>query len=41
MALSSQAPVLAGIGLRALLESVCKEKNATGRDLRANVNSGV
>lgn len=29
-ALASQSPVLAGIGLRALLETVCKEKSATG-----------
>lgn len=33
-ALSNQSSVLAGIGLRALLETVCKEKNANGRDLR-------
>ncbi len=41
MALSSQAPVLAGIGLRALLETVCKEKNATGRDLLKKIDSLV
>lgn len=33
MALTNQAPVLAGIGLRALIESVCKEKIADGKDL--------
>lgn len=32
-ALSVQTPILAGIGLRALLEQVCKEKNAEGGDL--------
>lgn len=41
MALSSQAPVLAGIGLRALLETVCKEKNATGHDLLKKIDSLV
>ena len=41
MAMSNQAPVLAGIGLRALLESVCKEKNATGRDLLKKIDSLV
>ncbi|MEN2424695.1 DUF4145 domain-containing protein [Chromobacterium vaccinii] len=32
-ALSNNSPVLAGIGLRALVEAVCKEKNATGSNL--------
>lgn len=41
MALSNQAPVLAGIGLRALLETVCKEKNATGHDLLKKIDSLV
>lgn len=40
-ALSSQSPVLAGIGLRALLETVCKEKQATGRDLLKKIDSLV
>jgi hypothetical protein len=40
-ALSNQSPVLAGIGLRALLETVCKEKNATGRDLLKKIDSLV
>ncbi len=40
-ALSSQSPVLAGIGLRALLETVCKEKNATGNDLLKKIDSLV
>jgi len=40
-ALSSQSPVLAGIGLRALLETVCKEKNATGNDLLRKIDSLV
>lgn len=40
-ALSSQSPVLAGIGLRALLETVCKEKNATGHDLFKKIDNLV
>lgn len=40
-ALSNQSPVLAGIGLRALLETVCKEKNATGHDLLKKIDSLV
>lgn len=41
MSLSNQSPVLAGIGLRALLETVCKEKNATGKDLLKKIDSLV
>jgi hypothetical protein len=33
MALANQAPVLAAIGIRALVEAVCKEKRAEGGDL--------
>lgn len=40
-ALSNQSPVLAGIGLRALLETVCKGKNATGHDLLRKIDSLV
>jgi hypothetical protein len=40
-ALSSQSPVLAGIGLRALLETVCKEKSATGKGLFEKIDSLV
>lgn len=40
-ALSVQAPILAGIGLRALLEQVCKEKNADGGDLFKKIDSLV
>ncbi len=39
MALTNQAPVLAGIGLRALLETVCQEKKATGKDLFAKIDN--
>lgn len=38
-ALSSRSPVLAGIGLRALLETVCKEKEASGKDLHKQIDS--
>lgn len=39
--LANQSPILAGIGLRALLESVCKEKKAKGNDLLAKIDSLV
>lgn len=38
-ALISDCPVLAGIGLRALVESICKEKDASGKDLYEKINS--
>jgi len=41
LALSNQAPVLAGIGLRALLETVCKEKKATGKELLTKIDNLV
>lgn len=40
-ALATQSPVLAGIGVRALLETVCKEKSATGHDLLTKIDSLV
>lgn len=40
-ALSVNAPVLAGIGLRALLEQVCKEKASEGRDLFKKIDDLV
>lgn len=40
-ALLNQSPVLAGIGLRALLETVCKEKNAAGSDLFHKIDALV
>lgn len=39
--LSNQSPVLAGIGLRALLETVCKEKKAKGRNLLRKIDNLV
>ena len=41
LALTNQSPVLAGIGLRALLETICKEKNAVGDDLFKKIDSLV
>ena len=38
-ALSNQSPILAAIGLRALLETVCKEKKAEGNDLFKKIDS--
>ena len=40
-ALSNQSPILAGIGLRALLETVCKDKHATGNILLEKIDSLV
>ncbi len=37
-ALHNQSPVLAGIGLRALVETVCKEKTAKGSDLHKKID---
>jgi hypothetical protein len=38
IALMGASPVLSGIGLRALLETVCKEKAAVGRDLLKKID---
>lgn len=40
-ALSVQAPILAAIGLRALVEAVCREKKASGRDLFSQLDNLV
>ena len=40
-ALTSQQPVLGGIGIRALIEALAKEKGATGNDLMARIDSLV
>lgn len=37
-ALINESPVLAGIGLRAIVETVCKEKKASGKDLYEKIN---
>jgi Domain of unknown function (DUF4145) len=37
-ALSGDSPVLAGMGLRALVETVCKERKAKGRDLQKKID---
>ena len=36
--MTNDSPVLVGIGLRAIVETVCKEKNASGKDLYAKIN---
>jgi len=40
-ALNNKQPVLAGIGIRAIIETVSKEKNASGRDLFIKINDLV
>jgi Domain of unknown function (DUF4145) len=40
-ALANQCPVLAGIGLRAILETVCKEKATGGANLFEKINALV
>ena len=40
-ALNGSQPVLAGIGIRALIETVTKERNANGRDLMEKINDLV
>lgn len=41
LALSISQPTLAGIGIRALVETVCKEKNATGLNLENKIDDLV
>lgn len=40
-ALANQQPVLAGIGLRALIESLCKDNNAQGKNLASKIDDLV
>jgi hypothetical protein len=40
-ALLGKQPILAGVGLRALIEAVCREKNAKGRNLEKRIDSLV
>lgn len=40
-ALNGQQEVLCGIGIRAIVETVCKDKSASGGDLFAKINSLV
>jgi hypothetical protein len=39
--LNDTQPVLCGIGTRAIIETVCKDKSATGSDLYSKINSLV
>jgi hypothetical protein len=40
-ALNNNSPILAGIGLRALIETICKEKEAEGRNLFEKIDDLV
>jgi hypothetical protein len=40
-ALNETQPVLCGIGIRAIIETVCKDRSATGGDLYSKINSLV
>ena len=40
-ALTSQLPVLTGVGIRVLIESLANEKGATGKDLMARIDNLV
>jgi len=40
-ALNSKSPILSGIGLRALVETVCKEKNSAGGNLLQKIDDLV
>lgn len=40
-ALSNKLPILAGVGIRILIEAICREKNATGDNLKDKINSLV
>ena len=40
-AMNNTQPVLAGIGIRALVETICKDKQAKGKDLFAKINNLV
>jgi hypothetical protein len=40
-ALANEQPVLAGIGIRALVETICKDKQASGRTLEGQIDDLV
>jgi Domain of unknown function (DUF4145) len=40
-AMNNAQPVLAGIGIRALVETICKDKKAKGKDLSEKINNLV
>lgn len=40
-ALCNEQPVLAGVGIRALIEAVCQERNATGKTLEKKIDGLV
>lgn len=39
LAIENEQNILAGIGIRALIETVCKDREAIGRDLHAKIDS--
>lgn len=41
IALVNKAPILAGVGIRALLEAICKDKETTGGDLEKRIDNLV
>lgn len=41
LAIQNQSPVLAGMGLRALVEAVCKQRKASGKNLPSKIDSLV
>lgn len=40
-AINSEQPVLAGIGIRAIVETVCRQQNADGKDLEKKIDDLV
>lgn len=40
-AVSGNQPILGGIGIRAIVETVCREKNAAGNNLESKINALV
>lgn len=40
-ALCNELPILAGIGIRALIETICKQKKATGKSLEQKIDNLV
>jgi hypothetical protein len=40
-ALCNKMPILAGIGIRVLIEAICKEKTASGKNLEEKIDSLV
>ena len=41
VALNNNSPVLTAIGIRAIIETICKDKNTSGRDLNSRIDDLV